>query len=373
MAPVGGRHFPGAAPVPGRHWPRHLADTRRSPSRRSPPSSLWSFAPADPEEAVDARGVGPGGAALSGGVGGPERGHGDRCGPALWGGPPDGAPVVAQLRRSRPAGVGGPGVTAAVVPAPDAGGGGGAHRGDVAGLTRGGGPRTILYWLEREGPTPLPGRTSVERCLVRHGLVTPQARKRKRSDYKRWERSRAMELWQMDVVGGVRLLDAPRPRSSRASMTTPASWSVLGWWHGPRPGRCGATPWPMPCGHMACPRRSSLTTPRCSPPASAPAPGRWPSTGSVWTTGSATSSPPRPRPPPPARWSAAQDAAPRVPRRQRLRRHRRRSSAAGPLGGPLQPPAPARVDRADAPLRAVQVGRRRGCAGHAGRNHGFGP
>jgi transposase InsO family protein len=34
-----------------------------------------------------------------------------------------------------------------------------------------------------------------------------QARKRKRSDYKRWERARAMELWQMDIVGGVRLAE----------------------------------------------------------------------------------------------------------------------------------------------------------------------
>ena len=32
-------------------------------------------------------------------------------------------------------------------------------------------------------------------------------RRRKRSDYKRWERSRAMELWQMDIVGGVRVVD----------------------------------------------------------------------------------------------------------------------------------------------------------------------
>lgn len=69
------------------------------------------------------------------------------------------------------------------------------------------GPRTILFWLAKEGTEALPGRTSVERCLIRHGLVTPQARKRKRSDYKRWERSRAMELWQMDIVGGVRLAD----------------------------------------------------------------------------------------------------------------------------------------------------------------------
>src|SRR6185437_6439391 len=69
------------------------------------------------------------------------------------------------------------------------------------------GPRTILYWLEQEEVTPLPGRTSVERCLVRHGLVEPKRRRRRRADYKRWERSRSMELWQMDIVGGVRLAD----------------------------------------------------------------------------------------------------------------------------------------------------------------------
>ena len=31
------------------------------------------------------------------------------------------------------------------------------------------GSRTIWYWLEREGVRPLPGRTSVDRCLVRQG------------------------------------------------------------------------------------------------------------------------------------------------------------------------------------------------------------
>ena len=69
------------------------------------------------------------------------------------------------------------------------------------------GPRTILYWLREEGVAVLPGRTSVERCLVRHGLVEGKKRKRRREDYRRWERSRAMQLWQMDVVGGVRLAD----------------------------------------------------------------------------------------------------------------------------------------------------------------------
>jgi transposase InsO family protein len=69
------------------------------------------------------------------------------------------------------------------------------------------GPRTLEHQLGREGFDPVPGRTSIYRCLVRHGLITPEARKRKRVDYKRWERSRSMELWQMDIVGGVQLVD----------------------------------------------------------------------------------------------------------------------------------------------------------------------
>jgi len=69
------------------------------------------------------------------------------------------------------------------------------------------GPQRILYQLERDAMVPLPSRSGVYRCLVRHELIDPQARKRRRSDYKRWERSRPMELWQMDVVGGVMLAD----------------------------------------------------------------------------------------------------------------------------------------------------------------------
>jgi len=59
----------------------------------------------------------------------------------------------------------------------------------------------------RDGVEPVPGRSSIYRCLVRHGLIVPQARTRRRSDYTPWERSRAMELWQMDIVGGVRVSD----------------------------------------------------------------------------------------------------------------------------------------------------------------------
>jgi transposase len=66
------------------------------------------------------------------------------------------------------------------------------------------GPRTILNKLRRELETP-PSRAAIYRCLVRHRLIAPKPRRRRRDDYKRWERSRSMELWQIDVMGGVRL------------------------------------------------------------------------------------------------------------------------------------------------------------------------
>jgi transposase InsO family protein len=67
------------------------------------------------------------------------------------------------------------------------------------------GPSRIRWQLEREGTVPLPGRSSVYRALVRHGLVEGRKRRRRRQDYRRWERGRAMELWQMDVMGRVHL------------------------------------------------------------------------------------------------------------------------------------------------------------------------
>ncbi|WP_405971376.1 IS481 family transposase [Streptomyces sp. NBC_00988] len=67
------------------------------------------------------------------------------------------------------------------------------------------GPRRLVHELERRGISPVPSRATVYRVLVRNGLVEPGTRRRRRSDYRRWERSAAMELWQMDIVGGVLL------------------------------------------------------------------------------------------------------------------------------------------------------------------------
>jgi transposase InsO family protein len=65
------------------------------------------------------------------------------------------------------------------------------------------GPSRIRFELERAGIDPLPGRSAVYRALVRHGLVAARKRRRRREDYRRWERARAMDLWQMDVMGRV--------------------------------------------------------------------------------------------------------------------------------------------------------------------------
>ena len=72
------------------------------------------------------------------------------------------------------------------------------------------GAQRIVHELMRAPapPEPLPSRATVNRILVRHGLVIARARRRKRSDYVRWQRPAAMQLWQLDIVYGPRLVDA---------------------------------------------------------------------------------------------------------------------------------------------------------------------
>ncbi|HVL32814.1 MAG TPA: IS481 family transposase [Actinomycetota bacterium] len=71
------------------------------------------------------------------------------------------------------------------------------------------GPRTLLNKLRRELDAP-PSRSAIYRALVRHGLIEPKKRRRRREDYRRWERARSMELWQMDVVGEIFLSDGTK-------------------------------------------------------------------------------------------------------------------------------------------------------------------
>jgi transposase len=66
------------------------------------------------------------------------------------------------------------------------------------------GPRRLLFELERQGcPGPVPSRSTVYRVLVRHRMVTAKSRKRRREDYRSWERPVPMQLWQLDIMGSV--------------------------------------------------------------------------------------------------------------------------------------------------------------------------
>jgi transposase InsO family protein len=69
------------------------------------------------------------------------------------------------------------------------------------------GPMRIRHRLDREGADPVPSVSGIYRALRRAGLIEPQAKRKKLPSYRRWERGRPMELWQLDVVGGVLLVD----------------------------------------------------------------------------------------------------------------------------------------------------------------------
>jgi transposase InsO family protein len=70
------------------------------------------------------------------------------------------------------------------------------------------GPRRIEHQLARLGIDPVPSRSAIYRCLKRHNLVELRRRRKRRDEFTRWQRDRPMQLWQMDVMGGVLLDDA---------------------------------------------------------------------------------------------------------------------------------------------------------------------
>ncbi|VEG56601.1 Transposase [Mycolicibacterium aurum] len=69
------------------------------------------------------------------------------------------------------------------------------------------GPRRLVFELGKRGVTPVPSESAAYRALVRAQMIDPHLRDRRSRKWKRWERGAPMELWQMDVVGGVALAD----------------------------------------------------------------------------------------------------------------------------------------------------------------------
>ncbi len=54
---------------------------------------------------------------------------------------------------------------------------------------------------------PVPSRSAVYRILIRSGLLVPRSRRWRKGDYRRWERDTPMQLWHVDVMGEVWLVD----------------------------------------------------------------------------------------------------------------------------------------------------------------------
>jgi transposase len=61
------------------------------------------------------------------------------------------------------------------------------------------GPQRLRDELERRGVRPLPSRMAIYRVLVRNQLITPDGRRRRRA-WRRFERERPMQLWQLDLI-----------------------------------------------------------------------------------------------------------------------------------------------------------------------------
>jgi hypothetical protein len=142
------------------------------------------------------------------------------------------------------------------------------------------GQRRLAHELTWIGVDPPPGLTSIYRALVRNGLIEPKARRRRKADYRRWERPRPMELWQLDIMGGIWLTDG-RELKAVTGIDDHSRFCVAAGLieraTAPSVCRVFTQAWPA----TAAPRKSSPTTARCSPAGSAPTPARSCSTASA--------------------------------------------------------------------------------------------
>ncbi|GAB2648214.1 IS481 family transposase [Kribbella swartbergensis] len=90
---------------------------------------------------------------------------------------------------------------------------------------RWGSRRIRLEMLRRPGPwsneeLAVPSERTIDRILFRHGLLRSRPRKRPRDSYVRYERPGPMQLWQMDIVGGIQLVNTLTGELREAKVVT---------------------------------------------------------------------------------------------------------------------------------------------------------
>lgn len=66
----------------------------------------------------------------------------------------------------------------------------------------------------------VPAERTIDRILIRQGLLRARPRKRPRSSYCRFERPGPMQLWGINIVGGVRLIDQRTGEIREAKLVT---------------------------------------------------------------------------------------------------------------------------------------------------------
>lgn len=75
---------------------------------------------------------------------------------------------------------------------------------------RWGSRRIRLEMLRRRVPgLVVPAERTIDRILIRHGLLRARPRKKPKSAYRRFERPAPMQLWGIDIVGGIDLVGQP--------------------------------------------------------------------------------------------------------------------------------------------------------------------
>lgn len=78
--------------------------------------------------------------------------------------------------------------------------------------------RRPLPWQDRD--LPVPSERTIDRILIRHGLVRQRPRKRPKESFTRFERPGPMQLWGIDIVGGIQLVDTATGELREAKIVT---------------------------------------------------------------------------------------------------------------------------------------------------------
>ena len=85
---------------------------------------------------------------------------------------------------------------------------------------RWGAKRIRMEMIRRPSGVVVPSERTINRIFARQGLVSPRPRKRPRDSYHRWQRPGPMQLWQIDIVGGVMIADTRTGELREAKVVT---------------------------------------------------------------------------------------------------------------------------------------------------------